>query len=62
MLQDLLIPLVEDKKEKEIPLLPFVGNSTSILAFVLACVQCPFSGYLQDVWVGKMEVLFFSGL
>ena len=50
-LQDLLIPLVEDKKEKEVPLLPLVGNITSILAFLLACIQCPFSGYLQDIWV-----------
>lgn len=48
--QDLLIPLVEEKKEKEIPRLPLIGNISSILTFLLACVQAPVYGILYDIW------------
>ncbi|XP_060575028.1 uncharacterized protein LOC132732568, partial [Ruditapes philippinarum] len=48
--QDLLIPLVEEKKEKEVPRLPFIGNISSILTFLLACIQAPVHGILYDIW------------
>ncbi|XP_045185435.2 uncharacterized protein LOC123543432 [Mercenaria mercenaria] len=48
--QDLLIPLVEEKKEKEVPRLPLIGNISSILTFLLACIQAPVHGILYDIW------------
>lgn len=50
--QDLLIPLVGEKMEKEtiVPRLPFIGNIMSILTFLLACLQSPAKGILHDIW------------
>ncbi|KAL4233802.1 Pleckstrin y domain-containing A member 1 [Mactra antiquata] len=49
-IQDLLIPIVEEKTEKEIPKLPLVGNISCILTFLLACLQAPVHGILYDIW------------
>ena len=55
MLQDLLIPLVEEKKEKEVPRLPFIGNVASILTFLLACIQSLYCVLLQDFLIPLVE-------
>ncbi|KAK3576346.1 hypothetical protein CHS0354_039280 [Potamilus streckersoni] len=48
--RDLTIPFIEEKKEKELPRLPLLGNITSFISFFLACLLCPVQGYLQDIW------------
>lgn len=56
--QDLLIPLVEEKREKEFARLPLIGNISTIVTFLLACIQAPVRGILFDIWCCASALIF----